>query len=82
MKYGLKALFPAYAASSATPSARSLSGIQTDSVHLRELGTDRWVYWAIDWVRGFIRLLVEADPASPSTEFVHFDHMSEGRVNW
>ena len=48
----------------------------TGGVHLRELGTDRWVVWASDWARGITRLLVEGDPARPSTEFVHFDHMS------
>jgi len=41
--------------------------------HLRELGTDRWVDWAIGWGRRITRLLVEADPAGPSTEFVHFE---------
>ena len=41
--------------------------------HLRELGTDRWVDWAIGWSRRITRLLVEADPAGPSTEFVHFE---------
>ena len=50
----------------------------TASEYLRELGTDRWVYRAIDCGRGITRLLVEAYPISPPTEFVHFDQMSEG----
>ena len=50
----------------------------TASVHLWELGADGWVDWARGWVRGITRLPVESDPAGPSTEFVHFDHMSGG----
>ena len=61
------------------PSVRRMEPL-TASVHLWELGSDRWIGWASDWVGGIARLLVEADPARPSTEFVHFNHMSEGGV--
>ena len=50
----------------------------TASVNLWELGTDRWVCCAIGWTCGITRLLVETDLASPPTELVHFDHVSEG----
>ncbi len=53
----------------------------TASVHLWELGTDRWVDWASNWIRGITRLLVEGDPARSPTEFVHLDYTSGGRAN-
>src|SRR5258706_6312397 len=46
------------------------------SEHLRKLETGGWIDWARGWVRSSADLLIESDPASPSAEFVHFDHMS------
>ena len=46
--------------------------------HLRELGTDRRVDWAIDWVTRLARLLVEVDLIRRAAEFVPFNHMSGG----
>ena len=46
-----------------------------------EVGTSRWVDWAIGWTRGITGLLVEVDLAIRSAEFVFFDHMSGERAN-
>jgi len=51
------------------PSVRRMEPL-TGGVHLRELGTDRWVVRASDWAGVITRLLVEGDPARPSTEFI------------
>ena len=53
----------------------------TGGIHLRELGSDRRVDRASGWSRRITGLLVEADPARPSAEFVHFNHMSKGDAN-
>ena len=50
----------------------------TSGEHLRELGSDRWVDCASGWSRSIAGLLVEADSARPSAEFVHFDYLSGG----
>ena len=56
--------------------------LAADCKHLVDLGTGRWVNWAIGWIRGITRLLVEVDPAKRrSTEFVSLDHMSEEGAN-
>ena len=61
---------------SSIPHRGAIGGYIRGSVHLRELGTGRWVDCASDWARGITRPLVEVDSGIPSAEFVPFGHMS------
>ena len=52
--------------------------LTADSEYLVNLATGRWVDWAIGWVRGITRFIVEVYKGIPSAELVPFDHMSGG----